>query len=663
MPDTGSRFCVHCGKPLEGVQRFCPWCGEAVPGVETGAGADSTDSSEFGGGLGQGRGAVASSVGLGSSAGKGLGSQPQAPSSSEPIDDRVQRLLALNNEGSRLLGSDDARAAELLVESARGGVPNALATLTWMALIEGEEDQGRDLVDECLPAVESLVADALAAHPDDPFNWRVQMVNVRSNAALCRLATGASPDEVSAVWREGVEAGHVESAAFLATIELRQARGDEAARVVARLTRAQRSEIRTEAQGTLEEMERAGLRRAWFGRWMADVLRAVDLTAPARSSSPPAAASRSHPASASSGGQRSAAGKRKRPWWPYAVAAAVLLALAIVIISGMRGQSGSTTAAGEEASVVEASESGVAEMGFEGPALRATFAKDAAEPIIQPLGATYSISYCYPGVEPARPALKSRFQYEELQGKDWRPGGYSVIAAGASSDCGADETLITVKAQTPEFSSDGEGWSECRDARLLIPESKDGKRVPLRFCLQVNRDGGEVGAAPAPRQSADSANARSSGSSGSFTSDGRTGSSDSSDREVIVLPEPSMAVDAAAPSERPVTGAGSGCPAGTVANGGNCVGRRTIVTPRGPRVMPLVVPRGSESPAAPDPAPSQPRWMTSEDSAAGGDSAGGDVAGDTAGDATGGGDTTGDTGGGSESSSDSGVDLSDLLNR
>lgn len=664
MSDTGSRFCVHCGKPLDGVQRFCPWCGEAVPAAEPGGGAAGPSGS----GEGQTLGADASSVGLGSSAAKGLGSQPpsppQAPASSESIDDRVHRLLALNNEGFRLLGSDDARAAELLVESARGGVPNALATLTWMALIEGEEAQGRDLVDECLAGVESLVDELLAARPEDPLNWRDQMLNVRSNAALCYLATGASPDEVSAVWREGAEAGHAESAAFLATLQLRQAQGDDAARVVARLTRAQRSEVRTEAQSTLNEMQRAGMQQAWFGRWMTDVLRAVDLKAPARASSassPSSAPASAVTASRSSNGQRSGPAKRKRRWWPYVVAAAALLVLAVVVISGMGGQSASVTASGDEAPVVEASEVGSEAMGFDGPVLRATFAKDAAEPILQPLGATYSIAYCYPGTEPARPALKSRFQYEELQGKDWSPGGYSVIAARASSDCGANKTLITVKAQTPEFPADAEGWSKCRDARLLIPESKEGKRIPLRYCLQVNRDGGEVGAAPAPRQSRYSANARSSGSAGSFTSDRRTGSSDSSDREVLVLPEPSMAAEGAAPSERPVTGAGSGCPAWTVANGGNCVGRRTIVTPRGPRVMPLVVPRGSESPAAPDPAPSLPRWVTSEDSSTGGDSAETGLTGDSAGDAVSGGDGSGGSAGDSGSSSDSGVDLSDLL--
>ena len=178
--------------------------------------------------------------------------------------------LAANDEGYRLLKQGQVQEAlALLGESARAGVPWALATCSWHFLVRGNPGAALSLAEVALPACEQWIGSLEA--PDLADSARYQVINSRSNLALCGLAMGYEPSEALAVWEEGIELGHVESA-FYPAIVAHRAGNSIAARATA---------------SALPAPVLAGLRASfgansveaspWFAQWCADGLALLDL--------------------------------------------------------------------------------------------------------------------------------------------------------------------------------------------------------------------------------------------------------------------------------------------------------------------------------------------------------------------------------------------------
>lgn len=129
--------------------------------------------------------------------------------------------LAANNEGLRLLNGgrvDDGLA--LLADSARAGVPWALATHSWHNLIWDNPREALDLAQTALPACRAWI-ESIYGDPDLVDSARYQLINARSNLALCGLALGYPQEEALAVWEEGIGVGHAESAFYPAIVAYR----------------------------------------------------------------------------------------------------------------------------------------------------------------------------------------------------------------------------------------------------------------------------------------------------------------------------------------------------------------------------------------------------------------------------------------------------------
>jgi hypothetical protein len=56
--------------------------------------------------------------------------------------------------------------------------------------------------------------------------------------------------------------------------------------------------------------------------------------------------------------------------------------------------------------------------------------------------------------------------------------------------CGPDRVHISVPATepTPAASATGQGWSECRDHRLVLPETKRYARTTIDMCVRTRAD-------------------------------------------------------------------------------------------------------------------------------------------------------------------------------
>jgi len=179
--------------------------------------------------------------------------------------------LAANDEGFRLLkqGRVDEGLA-LLADSARAGVPWALATHSWQHLIRDNPREALDLAQTALPACRAWI-ESIYDDPDLVESANYQLINARSNLALCGLALGYPPAEALAVWEEGIGVGHAESAFYPALVAYRSgnsiaARGAASA-IPSSVLAGLRVSFRDDARGAAP----------WFVEWCGDGLAVLEL--------------------------------------------------------------------------------------------------------------------------------------------------------------------------------------------------------------------------------------------------------------------------------------------------------------------------------------------------------------------------------------------------
>lgn len=179
--------------------------------------------------------------------------------------------LAANDEGFRLVkqGRLDEGLA-LLADSARAGIPWALATYSWQHLIRGNPAEAIDLAQTALPACRAWIA-SIQVDPDLVESARYQVINARSNLALCGLALGYEPTEALAVWAEGVEVGHPESAFYPAIVAYRTGNSIAAKGAASALPEPVLAGLRASFLGDRVEAS------AWFADWCTDGLAVLDL--------------------------------------------------------------------------------------------------------------------------------------------------------------------------------------------------------------------------------------------------------------------------------------------------------------------------------------------------------------------------------------------------
>jgi hypothetical protein len=181
--------------------------------------------------------------------------------------------LAANDEGCALL--DQGRLAEglaLLGASARAGIPWALATYSWRQLIRGNAADALALAAAALPACRVWV-DQVYGDLDLADASRYQLINARSNLALCGIALGHPASEALAVWEEGVDHGHPESAFYPAILAFREgnsiAAKGAASAIPSSVLAGLRVSFRDDARGAAP----------WFVEWCGDGLAVLELIA------------------------------------------------------------------------------------------------------------------------------------------------------------------------------------------------------------------------------------------------------------------------------------------------------------------------------------------------------------------------------------------------
>jgi tetratricopeptide (TPR) repeat protein len=178
-----------------------------------------------------------------------------------------------NYTGYQLVESGEVdQGMALLSRSARFGFGWALATYTWLCLKSGDYARGISEYDACIQACERLTTQ-LQAHSDLAGVALQQLANVRSNAALLRLASGGPLDQARATWEAGAPTGHAESQFYPAIVAEKQGNPAEADQLVMALSPAVWFDVRQ----TLREGIAEG---GWFGQWCTDGLVVLERTTP-----------------------------------------------------------------------------------------------------------------------------------------------------------------------------------------------------------------------------------------------------------------------------------------------------------------------------------------------------------------------------------------------
>lgn len=161
----------------------------------------------------------------------------------------------LNNLGWGFKIENQAvEAMRYLKLSAEYGCANAMSTVTWQLLLQGQHKEAREFFDSHYFTIMSQL------DSEEDFH---QASNMRSNDALNRWALGASEEEVLAIWSdEKFQEGHTESSFFPIFIKWRNGDRENAVRELAALPAHMISELNEtfsdpdEATGWFREISR-----------------------------------------------------------------------------------------------------------------------------------------------------------------------------------------------------------------------------------------------------------------------------------------------------------------------------------------------------------------------------------------------------------------------
>ncbi len=159
----------------------------------------------------------------------------------------------LNNLAWLLLKEGDkSKGDEYMKWAAQEGSPNAMSSVTWYLLQDGEHQQAREFFDRYyFKIMTSLV----------PENGFEQAANMRSNDALNRWALGASKEELLEIWEnEKFQEGHTESAFYPIFMEWLEGNTEEAIVKLEALPSSCLRELRETFDGKIN-----------FDGWFADI--------------------------------------------------------------------------------------------------------------------------------------------------------------------------------------------------------------------------------------------------------------------------------------------------------------------------------------------------------------------------------------------------------
>lgn len=178
--------------------------------------------------------------------------------------------FAANDEGYRLLHNGQVEEGLSLLEaSARAGVPWALATYSWHCLKTSQEARALALAQDALSACQAF-AIRESSNPDLSRTAAYQVVNARSNLALCHLATGGDEGYALEAWASGSEIGHAESALYPAVLLWRQGHQPEADRLVERIPAPVRAGLAADMREGIDSSA------PWFSDWCRDGMTLLD---------------------------------------------------------------------------------------------------------------------------------------------------------------------------------------------------------------------------------------------------------------------------------------------------------------------------------------------------------------------------------------------------
>lgn len=183
-----------------------------------------------------------------------------------------------NSQGHLLLESGSkAKGLELLKSAAFNGEPNALATIIWLNLLDGEIKQAIKNYEQCIVKTEGWIANeksridklwlvSASEKRNVIYQYEYQVSNSKSNAALAYLAAGKEKVAID-LWNEAAQNhGHIE-ARFYPVFNLCKSNPTAAIGVL------KNSFTKDELKHLIETcIEISGEGKGWFAKWAKDGL-------------------------------------------------------------------------------------------------------------------------------------------------------------------------------------------------------------------------------------------------------------------------------------------------------------------------------------------------------------------------------------------------------
>jgi len=183
------------------------------------------------------------------------------------ISDPEADAMEINNAAWQLMEEGFLDQAMVgLDRAASMGQPNALATLTWILMLDEQPEQAVAVFEKYFPRIEAWMAE------QDDFiqsETNPQVANSKSNAGIAYAALGRNYVALR-LWQEAAAEGHIEAKAYPAVLAARNGDTRRARKTLKQLSKDERADFRGDMEQVLAEGS------GWFEAWARDALELLD---------------------------------------------------------------------------------------------------------------------------------------------------------------------------------------------------------------------------------------------------------------------------------------------------------------------------------------------------------------------------------------------------
>jgi tetratricopeptide (TPR) repeat protein len=199
------------------------------------------------------------------------GNSSEMRGSLEAIKDRRHRIVSdpnsdpldINNAAFQLLSDQFVEEAMVGFDRAASmGQPNALATLIWMLMLQGDPRSAASAFEDYFPRIDDWRARQEEFIQEETYP---QTANCMSNAALAYAVLGQT-DTAFRLWVEAAADDHIEAKAYPGVLMAREGDVERAVKIMRKLTPDERETFRSDMEEVLEEGS------GWFEAWARDAL-------------------------------------------------------------------------------------------------------------------------------------------------------------------------------------------------------------------------------------------------------------------------------------------------------------------------------------------------------------------------------------------------------